>query len=213
MIAMLAALMLFVTAATVGGTSTLPRVRFHEKGTMTVARGRISNTINIAPEIMGCVGRVYDGSNGELVQRSGWKAKVLSVDTLHKGAVRYAVLVLIASAPNCNVQGYCGGAGDNVSVLLVYLNDKHHEVERWRVDVQSCQGSVDVLEANHPAVTGEDEQFPNWYRRIDMADGRLRVRYTRYQLGKINEPEALEDCELLYDAKRTDEGLRIEVKK
>lgn len=212
-ISVLAVLLICAITATAGVTSSALRISFYEKGTMTVARGRISHTMSIISDITGCAGRVYDGSNGDLVQRSGWKTKVLSVDTLRKGPTRYAVLLLIASFPNCNIQGNCGGAGENVSVLLVHLNDKLDEVERWRVDVQNCQGGADVLEAELPAASGEDENYPNWYRRTDMANGRLRVRYTRYQQGLLKEPYARDECELLYETSRAGEGLRIEVRK
>lgn len=179
---------------------------------MTISRGRAAHTIDIRHEITGCIGKVVDGSTGDIVAKKAWEAKVVCVDDVDTASAKYAVLVLIASAPNCTMQGDCGAAEDNLSLLLLYEDRRFHPVSHMRVDIQDCKAGADVIAAEGPPKSSDDINFPNWFRRIVLRDDKLWLQFIRYKPGHNLDDEALETCMCTYVRNNAQKGIMIVTK-
>lgn len=84
------------------------------RGRIQVKRARQKLIVDLAQEISGCTGNLYDRTVNEDYKSA---ASFEIVDETEK--VPYTYLVLLVSAPpNCNVQGECGAAESPDSTLI-----------------------------------------------------------------------------------------------
>jgi hypothetical protein len=107
-------------------------------GRIRIERVGRRKVVNLAREVSGCTGELYDLTTGE---RSEPAVEFELLDETEKDSQTY-LLLLATAPPNCNVQGVCGAAEPDATILWVKLAKNLSPAETKAVVINSCAGFV-----------------------------------------------------------------------
>ncbi len=119
--------------------------------------------VDLQGDIEGCHGEMFDPTTGEHFGSGLGKIRVL--DVAESGGQHF-VLVSALAYPNCNIQGECGAAGPNVTLIWLQLGGDLSVVAKEAFTVEYCRHGrwVEGL--------GDD-----WPFRISLSGGSLRLTF------------------------------------
>lgn len=165
-----------------------------DEGRIQVKRARRKRVVDLALEISGCTGRLYDRSVNE-EHESAVSFEI--VDETEKAP--YTYLVLLASAPpNCNVQGRCGAGGADSTLIWLKLTEDLSLAGKQSFAIDDCRAD------RYAAITREEDSENDY--------DELRARDLPW-VGDVLQIEFEETTEdsircLIYDRRDPDAGLQ-----
>ena len=171
----------------------LPVVSGDSNGVIRIQSAHQTALVDLASEIAGCTGQMYDPTTGEK-----WDSGVTFafLDGSQRESLTY-ILLLASAAPNCNVQGMCGASETQDKTLLwLCISGRRTLINHQRVVLESCS------EARVPDIPEGDPQA--WLRFID---GVLKILCE--QLDPAGEAEETIKGQVEYDQGHPEAGLKI----
>jgi hypothetical protein len=99
------------------------------------------------------------------------------------------------AAPNCNVQGQCGAADDEVTLIWLHVGANLALVRKQSVVVDDCMNrSVDGLP-------------DGWKSNLKLTSGALKLSFTEH----VYDNDTLQEFsgQAMYDRQSASEGIRI----
>jgi hypothetical protein len=150
--------------------------------------------IDVSRDIDGCLGDLFDPVTKERlgVGESGRILDVAEVDQ-----ARF-ILAAAAAPPNCNVQGHCGAAGPNVTLIWLRVGRDMSLVAKQAFPVVDC---IDMR-----SVEDFDDDWP---KRLKVTDGTLTIKFTELTLRSDINKLAESSGSLTYDRKNASAGIQI----
>ena len=164
-------------------------VAWERGGILRLTEGSRVSRVNLSQDIVGCLGQMYDSSTGERFGVGEGTNRILDVATSQ--GRRFVLLGAIAAA-NCNVQGQCGAAGPNVTVIWLEIAADLSVVKRQTFAVVDCRASRWI-----------DGAADDWADRVALAGGSLLIGFT--ELAGSNNVTGT----VRYDRKTASLGLEI----
>lgn len=146
---------------------------------------------DLAEEISGCTGRLYDPMVNE---ESEGGADLEIVDETTKAP--YTYMVLLATAPtNCNIQGICGAAKDTTLIWLKFT-EKLSLASRQAFAIEDCRAgrSTKVERGEYP-----DDEIRA--KNLPWVNGVLQIDFDE-ELAQKSIPT------LIYDRQNPEAGLQ-----
>jgi hypothetical protein len=190
------------------GAADPPRSNHHSKtpvslkeldeGRLRLTRGSQKLVLNLARDISGCPGRVYDPSTNEEFEGG---ASFEVVDETEKGPYTYVVL-LASAAPNCNIQGECGAGGSDTTLLWLKLSRDLKLAGKQAFGIDDCRAG---RSARITRETDPEGEIPETYFEIKPKDlpwngDVLKVDYEQDQGATVRR--------LIYDRRNPDAGFK-----
>jgi hypothetical protein len=169
------------------------------KGRIRVERAGRKRVLDLAGEISGCIGSTFDP-----VEHKKYESEVdfEIVDETEQGALIY--LVLLASAPpNCNVQGACGAAEPDSTLIWLKLARDLTLAGKQAFAFDSCATGKSAKIAEKR----EDELLAIQARELPWNGDVLQVEYQE-RLESRKESESPVWHLIFYDRANPDAGLQ-----
>ena len=170
------------------------RVRWQPDAVLSVTEGSRRTQVSLRPDIAGCLGQVFDGSTGERYGSGDRRRTVL--DVKEENDDRFILLSAVA-APNCNVQGRCGAADSDVTLIWLHVGADLSIKEKQVFAVENCREQRWV-----------DDQPADWSDRIALTNGVLSLKFTEVpDAATPGIPEV--SGRVLYDTRAARSGLQV----
>lgn len=134
-----------------------------DNGRIRLTRGSQKLVLDLARDISGCPGRVYDPSTNE--EYAGG-ASFEVVDETEKAPYTYLVL-LASAAPNCNIQGECGAGGSDTTLLWLKLSSDLKLAGKQAFGIDDCRAGRSARITRETDPKGE---IPDIYFDIKAKD-------------------------------------------
>ena len=171
------------------------RVRWRPNAVLDVSAGKVAKRLLLAADVEGCLDRLFDPTTNERYG-SGEGHKVI-LDVTESGPDRF-VLIGAAAAPNCNVQGQCGAADDNITLIWLHLDAQLAIVKKQVVLVEACPTRY-LDRAGQPA---------DWFERLSLTNGLLTLKFA--EMIQSGDEFVESTSTLRYDTRAAQAGMQIE---
>lgn len=175
-----------------GGTTVA--VENLDKGRIQVKRARRTLVVDLAQEISGCTGRLYDRSVNEEYESA---VSLEIVDETEKAPYTYLVL-LTSAPPNCNVQGECGAGGPDSTLIWLKLTENLSLAGKQAFTIDDCRAG------RHATITREkgsdNDYFELQAEDLPWIGDALQIEFKETTGDSIRR--------LVYDRRNPDAGLQ-----
>ncbi len=139
-----------------------------DEGRIRLKKAGRKLVVDLSPEISGCTGRVYD-----LTVKEEWEARVgfEIVDETEKAGYTYIVL-LATAPPNCNVQGHCGTAEPDSTLIWLKLAEDLSLAGTQSFAIENCRAVrfVKREDDSYEAVQAKDLSWTNDILQVDFEE-------------------------------------------
>jgi len=169
-------------------------VRWQKNGIIRISQGRNVRRIDLGRDISGCIGEVFDRTVNERYGSGLHKMQVLDV-TSRDG--QHFVLASAVAAPNCNVQGMCGAADDNVTLIWLHLSSDLALVRKQSVPVEECP-------SRYAAGMPDD-----WSSNLKLIAGSLTLSFTEDEYDSARDKTQEFAGQVSYERQSAADGLRV----
>lgn len=141
-------------------------VTWQPGGIVRLKEGPRTSRVNLSQDIAGCLGQMYDPTTGERFGKGEGKSRVLDVTTIQ--GRRFVLLIAPASA-NCNVQGRCGAADPNVTLIWLEIAADLSISRKQTFAVVDCFASRGIKGAPD-----------DWADTLSLVNGSLAITFTDF---------------------------------
>jgi hypothetical protein len=164
-------------------------------GRIQIRRARRTLNVDLAQEISGCTGRLYDRTvNEEYESTVGFQI----VDETKKAS--YTYLLLLASAPpNCNVQGMCGAGGPDSTLIWLKLTEDLALAGKQSFVLDDCRSGRSAVIPRREGAEGEYVEVQA--KDLPWIGDALQIEFEEMSQDKIPR--------LVYDRQNPDAGLQL----
>jgi hypothetical protein len=197
-----AAALLSGCASSESGSAPVPvAVENFKDGKIRIKRGAQELALDLTQDISGCTGASYDGEINKVYDSAD---DFEIVDETEKESFTY--LLLLASAPpNCNVQGQCGAADPDATLVWLKLAADLSLAGKQTYVLRACRADTSIV---IPEEKQEDYNFRNLLAKdLTWAGDVLQVEIETLEFK--NEFEKSYE-RLTYDRRNPDAGLQHE---
>jgi len=169
-------------------------VKAFDTGRLEITRGTHKVTLNLHPDIGGCVGYLYDPLEHKRLDRVGVTFDL--VDDTERAPHTYLIL-LASSWPNCNVQGRCGApGGEDSSLIWLKLNSDLTLAAKQVLALDDCESARSVQLAG----TGPEGRL--MAKDLPWSGELLQIDY------QVLSDSSGRDWRLIYDRSNPDAGIK-----
>ena len=169
-------------------------VKAFDSGRLEITRSTHKVTLNLHPDIGGCVGYLYDPLEHEKLGRVGVTFDL--VDDTERASYTYLVL-LASSWPNCNVQGRCGApGGEDSSLIWLKLNSDLTLAAKQVLALDDCDSGKSVQ------ITGTGPERRLMAKDLPWTGELLQIDY------EVVAGSSDRDWRLIYDRSKPDAGIK-----
>lgn len=169
------------------------RVRWQPKGVLNLTAGDRQKQVSLSRDIVGCLGELFDSSNGERLGKGEGSNTVLDVS--EEDGHRFVLMSAVA-APNCNVQGACGAGGPDVTLIWLHVGADLSILEKQVFAVEDCRAPRWV-----------EGQSDDWFKRVALKDGVLTLNFTEMVDAGATMSEA--SGRVTYDTRAARSGIQV----
>lgn len=171
------------------------RIRLH--------RGSQRLVVDLARDISGCLGTLYDDTVNEKYEDMSGASYGL-VDETEKAPYTYVVFLAWAP-PNCNIEGHCGTGGWDGTLIWLKLSRDLKLAGKQALVLDDCRGDRSAVEmlADEGEPTSEDEEGEVWeYLKVKDLPWEGDVLRVAYQVGDEKVQR------FIYDRRNPDAGFQ-----
>lgn len=144
------------------------RVTAFRNGVFQLSAGRVSSSIDLRAQLVGCSSGLYDGSDPGS-QPSGGEADTRVIDLVKKGGAWHLTFQATLQG-GCNVQGLCG-AGTGTTLVWLKLTPSLKVAAKQAEVIETCVGNV-VLDHYTGMKPGAETPYQT---RLEVRGGLLEV--------------------------------------